>query len=105
MDITLQIHLEATDEDIVWWAESDDLPGVTAAAETLTEMRENLEAVLGDLSEERGEAIVVVAERLAGVEESAREAIEQGVGQEIAGGESPSGPIMRSRQILVSVAA
>jgi predicted RNase H-like HicB family nuclease len=65
MDITLQIHLDAADKDFVWWAESDQLPGVTAAAGSLMEMREELDHVLADLSAESGDPIVVTTEILA----------------------------------------
>jgi hypothetical protein len=65
MEITLRIHLDAADLDFVWWAESDQLPGVTAAAGSLMEMREELEHVLTDLSAESGDPIVVTTEVLA----------------------------------------
>jgi predicted RNase H-like HicB family nuclease len=73
MNITIQIHLEAANNEAVWWAESDELPGASAAADTLSELRASWELLLKELSEERGEAIEVVSELLVGaVEEAAQ---------------------------------
>lgn len=33
------IHMDAGTDDVVWWAESSDVPGLSVAAETLTELR------------------------------------------------------------------
>ena len=69
MDVTLQIHLEpGTDGSPVWWAESEELPGMTASADSLFELRELLAAVVSELADEGAEAITIVGERLAGVE-------------------------------------
>jgi predicted RNase H-like HicB family nuclease len=42
MSATLMIHLERADTEtgVVWWADSPDLPGFAAAADTLAELRE-----------------------------------------------------------------
>lgn len=67
MDITLEFHIEAVGEGVVsWWAESNDLPGVTVAADSLLELRELIDQMLSDLSEDRDEPIVVIAEHLSG---------------------------------------
>ena len=72
MDITLEFHIEAVGGgEVSWWAESDDLPGVTMAAESLLELREMIAQVLDDLGMDRGEEIVVVAECLSGGAEGA----------------------------------
>lgn len=39
MSVTLIFHLEQADDEIVWWAESPDAPGMSAAADTLVECR------------------------------------------------------------------
>jgi len=99
MDITLQIHLEAAEQEIVWWAESDQLPGVSVAAASLMEMREELDHVLTDLSEERGEPILIATEILADAEE-----VSPVLAQED-GDEYMSAPRVRSRQVLVEIGA
>jgi hypothetical protein len=63
--IELVIHIEAADGEAVWWAESPDVPGFSAAAPTLVELRERSIAALSEL---RGS--VRITERLAGGEES-----------------------------------
>lgn len=35
----LVIHLEGADSEAVWWAESPQMPGFSAAAPTLSELR------------------------------------------------------------------
>jgi predicted RNase H-like HicB family nuclease len=37
---TLIIHLDNADGEVVWWAESPEAPGFTAAASSLVELRE-----------------------------------------------------------------
>jgi|ERR1039458_6926604 hypothetical protein len=72
MDITLNFHVEASGGRIAWWAESDDLPGVSAAADSLSELRDLLAQLFADLTAERGEEICITSEHLAGdVEEPA----------------------------------
>ena len=61
MDVTLLLHLELVDGEHAWWAESDDVPGFTAAAPTLAELRERAHAALHDLLG----AEVAIRERLA----------------------------------------
>ncbi len=69
MDVTLHIHLEAAEDGSpVWWAEADELPGMTASADSLAELRAALDEVFADLAEENGGPIRVVAEALAGAE-------------------------------------
>lgn len=36
----LIIHLDNADGEVVWWAESPQVPGLTAAASSLAELRE-----------------------------------------------------------------
>jgi predicted RNase H-like HicB family nuclease len=43
MNVTFAIHLEPADQDVVWWAETDGLPGFSAAAPTLRELRTLIE--------------------------------------------------------------
>lgn len=43
---TFCIHLENTDDAPAWWATSDDVPGLTALAGSLPELRERIRAVL-----------------------------------------------------------
>ena len=40
MNVMLIIHLEADGHEAVWWAESPDVAGFSAAAPTLGELRE-----------------------------------------------------------------
>lgn len=47
---TFCVHLERADDGPSWWATSDDVPGLTAAAGTLDELRNRIRAVLIDLS-------------------------------------------------------
>ncbi|HXN60821.1 MAG TPA: hypothetical protein VN886_10250 [Acidimicrobiales bacterium] len=99
MDITLQIHVEAAEREIVWWAESDQLPGVSVAAPSLMEMREELDHVLADLSEEGGEPIRIGTEILADAEEVSHAMARDD------GDESTSGLFVGSRQVLVEIGA
>ena len=50
---TFCIHLERTDEGPSWWATSEDLPGFSAAAGTLADLRARIRAVL--IEDEAGE--------------------------------------------------
>ena|SRR5271157_4215150 len=44
MNVTFAIYLEATDDnEVVWWAEADALPGLSVAAPTLRELRRLIE--------------------------------------------------------------
>jgi predicted RNase H-like HicB family nuclease len=43
MNISFAIHLEPTDTDVVWWAESEGMPGWSATAPTLRELRTLIE--------------------------------------------------------------
>jgi predicted RNase H-like HicB family nuclease len=38
MRITLTVHREPTDDGICWWAETNDIPGFTAVANTMDEL-------------------------------------------------------------------
>jgi hypothetical protein len=105
MDITLLIHVGLAEKEIVWWAESDELPGVTVAAPTLMQMREELDQVLTDLSAEQGDEIVIGQEMLAPAEGDASELAPATIGQDIEGELPSSGPLAESRGILVPIAA
>jgi hypothetical protein len=43
---TFCFHLESTGDGPSWWATSDDVPGLSAAAGSLEELRERVRAVL-----------------------------------------------------------
>lgn len=47
--VELTIHLENSDGEIVWWAESPDVDGFSAAAPSLSELRSRSVAALRDL--------------------------------------------------------
>jgi predicted RNase H-like HicB family nuclease len=52
VNITLKIHLEPTgalEDGFVWWAESDDLPGFSAAADHLAELVSNAKSAIAEL--------------------------------------------------------
>jgi predicted RNase H-like HicB family nuclease len=53
MNVSFAIHLEPTETDVVWWAESGGMPGWSATAPTLRELRTLIEeAVRLYISEE-----------------------------------------------------
>lgn len=61
----LLIHLESADGDVVWWAESPQVPGFTAAAPTLAELRElALDALRSELSPDVEVAEVLVSDEV-----------------------------------------
>jgi predicted RNase H-like HicB family nuclease len=62
--IELVIHIEAADGEAVWWAESPDVPGFSAAAPTLADLRDRATAALAELRDDP----VEVVERLVGEE-------------------------------------
>jgi predicted RNase H-like HicB family nuclease len=64
--VELVIHIEAADGEAVWWAESPEVPGFSAAAPTLAELRERATAALTELQG----APVRLTERLVGGEET-----------------------------------
>jgi predicted RNase H-like HicB family nuclease len=37
--VPFRVYLESGEHDVVWWAESDDLPGLSVAAPTLMRLR------------------------------------------------------------------
>jgi predicted RNase H-like HicB family nuclease len=47
--VELVIHLEPAGEESVWWAESPDVEGFSAAAPTLAELRVQATAALRDI--------------------------------------------------------
>lgn len=56
MPVTVLIHAELIEgPKLSWWAESPDVPGFSAAAETLVELRGLTSQTLRDLAEDRGE--------------------------------------------------
>jgi hypothetical protein len=60
--VTLRVHLEATGEigdGFVWWAESDDEPGFSAAADHLPELLARARAALAEI---RGEEVAIVTQ-------------------------------------------
>jgi hypothetical protein len=67
MDAQLVIHFDIANGQEVWWAESPDVPGFTASAETLLELRAGIAAVLGDISKDVGEEVRFGTEVLADV--------------------------------------
>jgi hypothetical protein len=58
----LTIHLEDVDGEVVWWADSPDVPGFSAAAPSLEELRKQAATALADIL---GTPVTVV-ERLHG---------------------------------------
>jgi hypothetical protein len=46
----LVIHLEGGDGEVVWWAESPQIPGFSAAAPTLKELRERAYRALREIA-------------------------------------------------------
>jgi hypothetical protein len=65
MRVELILHLETTDTgEIVWWADSPDVAGFSAAAPTLVALRERATAALRDLVSSE----VKIVERLVGDE-------------------------------------
>lgn len=67
MDICVLIHLEAsTDNEAIWWAESDDIPGMTVSAGSLAELRDAIRESLLEFNDLMAgdEPIAVTAERL-----------------------------------------
>jgi predicted RNase H-like HicB family nuclease len=58
----LIIHLEDADGEVVWWAESPDVPGFSAAAPSLDELRRRAIDALAELVEHTP----LVRERLVG---------------------------------------
>lgn len=65
MNAQLVIHLDNADGKLVWWAESPQVPGFTASADTLPELRGTIAEVLADLAEDLGEPVSFTSERLA----------------------------------------
>lgn len=45
----LTIHLEGVDGEVVWWADSPDVPGFSAAAPNLIALRERATAALEEI--------------------------------------------------------
>ena len=103
MEITLDFHVEASEGAIVWWVESDDLPGVSAAADSLSELRELITPLLADLSAERGENIVVASERLAGEVEEPTEVPPRSIDPQRSSDEPVVSSAAPVRRVLVSV--
>lgn len=69
MTIELMLHLERADDQVVWWAETTDVPGFSAAADTLAELRERVRSALLEIT--GGEPVELV-ERLAGLPSEAK---------------------------------
>lgn len=67
MVVEMLIHLEAADGAAVWWAEVPELPGFSAAADTLAELRAQARAAIDEIVRDQGQVVGAVAERLAGV--------------------------------------
>lgn len=54
-DILLCVHIEADDEgEIQWWAESSDVPGFSALADSLVELEAQAKIALYDIAEQEG---------------------------------------------------
>lgn len=65
MRARILVHLEASDSGPVWWAESPEFPGFSAAGDTLVNLRRRTNAALSELASERGELLQAVSELLA----------------------------------------
>jgi predicted RNase H-like HicB family nuclease len=50
MTVELIIHLEAAEDEAVWWAESPDVAGFTAAGSSLSELRRRAHAALTEIT-------------------------------------------------------
>lgn len=46
---TMHFHVESSPEGAVWWAESPDVQGFTAAAPSLAELRDRCRDALNDI--------------------------------------------------------
>ena len=63
MSVTFYIHLEPVERDVVWWAETDAVPGLSVAASTLRELRTLIdEAVRRHLGHEAEASLELVAD-------------------------------------------
>jgi hypothetical protein len=65
MDALLMIHFDSVDGGEVWWAESPHVPGFSASAETLSELRSMIAELIPDISSDLGEAVRFSTEVLA----------------------------------------
>jgi hypothetical protein len=65
MDAQLVIHFDSADGQEVWWAESPAVPGFSASADTLTELRLVIASLLPDLASDVGETVTFTTEWLA----------------------------------------
>lgn len=65
MNVHLLIHL---DEGPTWWAESDDVPGFNASAESLAELRRRCMAALSEIVPEVADVTeCLIGEHVTGV--------------------------------------
>jgi len=78
MATTLEVRAHWDDEAKVWWAESDDVPGLVAEAATFDQLVENVREVTPDLLELNGVkvegaeiSVRCIAERTASVRPAA----------------------------------
>ena len=74
MQVTLLIHLELAEGDagpqFVWWAESPDIEGFSAAADHLPDLLADLEVSIPAILHERGDDIEIeIVHRLAATPE------------------------------------
>ena len=74
-DQVLRVQVQWDDQARVWWATSDDVPGLVTEADSLEQLIDNVRAVTPDLLELNGSTVVApriaisfTAERLETVE-------------------------------------
>lgn len=94
MRVRMLLHLELADAAPVWWAESEDLPGLTVAADDLAELRRLIREQLAELFPE----IVQYSEQLVG------DRSEQGPvqGGEVGCADSPRSVVTVSKQLIAA---
>jgi predicted RNase H-like HicB family nuclease len=94
MKIRLVVHLEAAagqESPFVWWAEADELPGFSAAADHLRELLARAEAAIPEVLRERDLDATDLQIR---VELAAEEAA-------ATYGDSPAPPVAHARQVAL----
>lgn len=64
MDVTLRVRLERAVDKVVWWADSPELAGFSAAADSMGQLRDRARAAIVDILIERNEELGVVREEL-----------------------------------------
>lgn len=92
---TVLVHMEMTDDGVVWWGETVDVPGFYAAADSLQELMTQTELAIAELRAE-GEAPEGELEfRLMGVpEESSNPVMIQAPAQSVQSTPAAARPVL-----------